>query len=64
MGDSQALVTGALMAMLSQYVANPDRGVLIDQVAPVVDEHGDYRPMLDLTMRSGQRLRVIVAETS
>lgn len=60
--DSRALVTGTLLGMLLQHTSNPDRAVLIDRVEMVDDDQGNHQSMVRLTMRSGAKLLVIVAE--
>jgi hypothetical protein len=59
---SQALVTGTLAAMLTQYAANPDKGVAIEDVQLDADERGNYRPSLTLTMSSGTVFKVLVID--
>lgn len=60
--DARALVTGTIIGQMLQYSANPDRAVLIDNVEMVDDDQGNHLPMVRLTMRSGVKLLLIVAE--
>lgn len=62
LSETEALVTGALAGILIRYTADPERGVLIDDVTVETDQAGNFKQMLTLTMRSGARLRVIVTE--
>lgn len=60
--DSQPLVTASIAAMLFRYIEDPDRPILMDNVQIERDANGNYKPMITVTMRSGTKLRVIVAE--
>lgn len=60
--ESRALVTGTVLAMLYEYSKKPDRAVLIDNVEMVDDDQGNHLPMVRLTMRSGVKLLVLIAE--
>ena len=60
--DAQALVTGGLFGLISKYVSDPDRGILIDDVEPDRDTEGNYKPSLTLKMRSGAVLKVLVID--
>lgn len=60
--ESRALVTGTLLGILHEYSQKQDRPVLIDRVDMVDDPAGNHLPMVRLTMRSGVKLLLIVAE--
>lgn len=60
--DSRALVTGTLIGLLLRHTSDSDRAVLIDKVEMVDDDQGNHRSMVRLTMRSGVKLLIIVAE--
>lgn len=60
--DSRALVTGTLIGLLLRHTSDSDRAVLIDKVEMVDDDQGNHQSMVRLTMRSGVKLLIIVAE--
>ena len=59
---ARSLVTGTLIGMLHSYSQDPERPVRIDKVEMVDDSAGNHLPMVRLTMKSGVRLLVIIAE--
>lgn len=60
--SGQALLTGQIMGLLMRARAEGMTPNILD-VHPVVDEHGNYEPFVDVTMPSGKYRLAVVHQT-